>query len=345
MIASLVQEVAARLAVPRAEPADSFVLHAPLELLARRRLLDWVADVDRSTAEKHTAHHVAAIGEAWDACSAPAPAAEWPDVADLDVAGLAPAIAARTGAAAHAPIFLASIRAEAQLGNDTAGLWPMLGPLVRELDRHPDWRISWSDRTPPTGPGDPAALADVLADPPRLGRGESTFIHPMIDRAERVAAERLAPVLPADGDPAVWTPVILRTATASMLLDDPERAPYGWTHCLTLPLAVLQLADLIGPPAIWVAATHVHALRCSLAATPVVPDQVADLARPAGDLDRRVADLALAATRRHDAHVVKYSLAVIDAASLDPDASDLYLAAGERLLEWWDERGDGALDT
>ncbi len=345
MIASLVQDVAARLAVPRADPADSFVLHAPLELLARRRLLDRVADGDRSTAEQHAAHHVTAIGQTWEAFSAPAPTAEWPDVGDLDVAGLAPAVAARTGAAAHAPIFLASIRAEEELGNDTAALWPMLGPLVRELDRNPTWRMAWFDDAPPAGDGDPAALADALADPPHLGRGESTFIHPMIDRAEAANAERLAPVLPADGDPGCWGAVILRTAAASMLLDDPERAPYGWTHCLTLPLAVIQLADLIGPPAIWVAATHVHALRCSLAATSVAPAEVADLARPAADLDRRAADLALAATRRHDAHVVKYALAVIDAATLDPDAADLYLAAGERLLEWWDERGDAALDT
>ena len=41
--AALVGYVADRVREPREQPADSFVLHAPLELLARTALLPWVS--------------------------------------------------------------------------------------------------------------------------------------------------------------------------------------------------------------------------------------------------------------------------------------------------------------
>src|SRR5947209_8562587 len=40
--AELVAETATRMVVPRHDPADSFVLHAPLELVARTALLPFV---------------------------------------------------------------------------------------------------------------------------------------------------------------------------------------------------------------------------------------------------------------------------------------------------------------
>ena len=50
--------------------------------------------------------------------------------------------------------------------------------------------------------------------------------------------------------------------------------------------------------------------------------------------------LATMASRSHDAHRVKYTLACLDAASLDPTAQPLYLAAAASLNGWWIERGD-----
>ncbi|MBV9255094.1 MAG: hypothetical protein JO054_12755, partial [Actinobacteria bacterium] len=46
------------------------------------------------------------------------------------------------------------------------------------------------------------------------------------------------------------------------------------------------------------------------------------------------------ASRNHDAHRVKYTLACIDAAAADPEATPLYLAAAAYLNDWWDQRGD-----
>ena len=78
-----------------------------------------------------------------------------------------------------------------------------------------------------------------------------------------VARDLIAPTLPADL--AAAGAVILRVATQSMLQDDPTFAPYGWTHCLTLPQAVLSvrpwLADATRSTAI--AATYVVAFRAA----------------------------------------------------------------------------------
>ena len=66
------------------------------------------------------------------------------------------------------------------------------------------------------------------------------------------------------------------------------------------------------------------------------------------DLDRPVArrteitatSLATTASISHDAHLVKYTLACLDAAAADPRHRDLYLAAADHLHRWWEERGD-----
>jgi hypothetical protein len=53
-----------------------------------------------------------------------------------------------------------------------------------------------------------------------------------------------------------------------------------------------------------------------------------------------VSTLASCASVAHDAHLVKYTLACIDAASADPGAADLYLAAAAHLCGWWAVHGD-----
>ena len=49
------------------------------------------------------------------------------------------------------------------------------------------------------------------------------------------------------------------------------------------------------------------------------------------------------AALHHDAHLVKYTLACLDAAGADPDAARLFLAAAAFLSAWW-RRADGAND-
>jgi len=47
------------------------------------------------------------------------------------------------------------------------------------------------------------------------------------------------------------------------------------------------------------------------------------------------AALASAASAHHDAHVVKYTLACLDAADADPSHGRLHLAAAASLIGWW----------
>src|SRR5215207_9132270 len=61
--ADLLEAAAETLAVPRAAPADSFVLHAPLELMARGGLLPLVRPADRDGARQRL-HELATAYEA-----------------------------------------------------------------------------------------------------------------------------------------------------------------------------------------------------------------------------------------------------------------------------------------
>ena len=45
--------------------------------------------------------------------------------------------------------------------------------------------------------------------------------------------------------------------------------------------------------------------------------------------------LATVAATHHDAHLVKYTLACLDAAEADPSARRLHLAAAATLAGWW----------
>jgi hypothetical protein len=153
-----------------------------------------------------------------------------------------------------------------------------------------------------------------------------------------------------------------RVAAWSMLQDDPDRAPYGWSHCLSMPQAVLGIADSCSDPsdAIAVAATFVLGFRATLgrvaldpqwrperptrsdaaAALEVLdgsPAQAVALVWHAEPRDLRglIAALATRAAVHPDAHLAKYTLACFDAAAADPEAARLHLAAATFLSAWW----------
>ncbi|MEM7272311.1 MAG: hypothetical protein AAF547_04455 [Actinomycetota bacterium] len=380
----LIDAVGAVLAEPREGPADSFVLHAPLELAARARLLAATPtalrplarlrilsiaarfrtyeplgdrnDEPGETTPDEAADPVAALGAAVaggdlaavdrTACALLAAA---PRPAEV-TAGLAPSTVARTSAAGHAPILLASLAD----GSPDAARWlSQIRPLSRELARRPAWRIGWPDRQPPALTGttpDPDALFRALADPPRLGIPGSTFIHPtmhQVDAMDENGGATAAAVLGSMAGPEVpVTPAtaraVTRIAALSMVRDTIDHAPYGWTHCLTMPQAVLAIAPEVeagGGAALSVAATHVLGFRAALATATL--DRTDPLLRPVDDHDRRRrrGRLVAEAARRHDAHIAKYLLAVQHAADRDPAAEEVYLAAGEHLLAVWDDLG------
>jgi hypothetical protein len=393
--AELVRSVAADLSVPRADPADSFVLHAPLELLARATLLPLVTDDRRALArariadlgdrflasgpalEPGPAPRVDDFGSVAGAAAQLGAALRAGDLDAVDGAGwwlalnaeptqlravLAGPVLTSLAAAAHAPIFLHLFPRAA--ASTRVGATPVRG-LLREMGRHPTWQVSWIDDVPASGAEDPVELDRVLSEATDRGLGGSDFIQPTMDRVDstRVAAERLGPV--TGTATAEHARVLLRVAARSMLVDRSAAAPYGWTHCLTLPQAVTALADVVDPDrALRVAATEVLGFRAALGDRPVPatgflpggPDVPPDPGLPlevalgSGPTEAAGAAwhstvppatvraaLASAASAHHDAHVVKYTLACLDAADTDPSHGRLHLAAAASLIGWWSQ--------
>ncbi|MEO7428223.1 MAG: hypothetical protein ABIY48_02465, partial [Acidimicrobiales bacterium] len=368
--ADLVDATAATIAEPRAQAADSFILHAPLELLSRAALLPMV-EPNRREAARERLRSLADSFVAWGAAadSPPDGKSSFGSEADAlttlqaavaggeldDADGAAAWLADRLGAdelrsaladvvlpllsaAGHGSIFLYHLPRVAPRSADAAR---MLRSLVRELARNPGWDLSWFRTVPVPSPrlaGSPTDLAGELAQrlvrPPSPGHPGSDFIFPMMSLNERsglaqAALHDLVPHLPL----ADARRVLLRTAAQSMLQDDPTHAPYGWSHCLTMPQAALGVAASCAEPwhATAVAATYVLTFRAIQGGValdhtwtperPVAidlaevlgtdPHRAAATAFHAAPADRPAirASLASRAAAHHDAHLVKHTLA------------------------------------
>jgi hypothetical protein len=246
---------------------------------------------------------------------------------------IAESIVDSLAAAGHAPIGFHL------LGRVAGGALPatlLRGPL-REVARHPDWRITWFRTT--AEPAEPVSLPSALAAVPQLGRPGSDFIYPLMTQVERtgVGAEVLGPTLGNRLDPVVARRTLQRAAVWSMVHDDPTQAPYGWTHALTMPQAVMSLAGdgVEVRTAVAVAATFLAGFRAAHSLTPLGSLEPGF----AGDADS-VAELASYASAHHDAHLVKYTLACLHAASDDPAWRNEYLAAAGYLADWWRAAGE-----
>lgn len=382
--AQLVASVVAALTPPKIAAPSSFVLHAPLELLARAALLPHVAPAARPQARRQIAAigvryaHAGASAEAPNARfagDAAALAALLESLRDGDVQGvdaalcfllprvplwrlrsaLVDALAPCLGAAAHAPILLAALP---RVADRIAGVGGLLRAPLRTLAAASDQRLTWHlDLAEAAAPAEPArALVEALAAPPRLT--SSSLIAPTMLAVERSgdAARLLAgPVRALSARQAER--LLLRVAAQSMLHDDPAEAPYGWTHCLTLPQALLANADVANDAQalVAIAATQVLGFRATmgkvaldadaLAAPPstlrsqgATPTRAASEAfhTPAVARSELVTLLATRAALHPDAHLAKYTLACFDAAQRDPEAAALFLAAAACLGAWWD---------
>jgi hypothetical protein len=388
--AQLVAEVAAHLSIPRENPADSFVLHAPLELAARAALLPHVAPEQRERARTrlvsllvqfdHAGSPVAtvaadAFADLDHAATTLKAAIDRGELDDVDVAArwlgrtaspaelrrlLAADVLPRLAAAAHAPIFLYHLPRVAPRGEITGEL---VRGLARELGRYPDWRLHWiEERT--GGPASPAdALFDAIAATPPSEVPGSTFIFPLMSSVDAQIAPRSLAAVTAGHDVADRGRALLRAAAWSMLLEPDDHAPYGWSHCLTMPQAVLGVSGALDDPslALAVAATYVVGFRSPLAQRPLrprapeadgrlgVPDAI-DAGRAAATaavwhapdeaLGAIATELATRASTAHDAHLVKYTLACFDAAAADPSHRRLFLTAAASLAAWWVAHGD-----
>lgn len=356
--------------VPKATVANSFTLHAPLELMARVGLLghlppdrvdvglDGIARLVHDyrevgepvpepepvvvTSVPDAAADLAAALRSGDADRVDAVAAALlPLLGPWEAVGLlGPSIVTSLAAAGHTPIGLALL---ARLGNEPTGgvALPMTllrGPL-RSLAARPEWQLDWFEG--PAGGGDPGGLYDALRRLPRLGRPGSDFIHPLMSQVQDsgLAARALAPVLPlpnATGlDVVAASRTLTRVAAWSMIHDDPEQAPYGWSHSLTMPQGVMTLAGagVAARTAFAVAATFMAGFRTAHGQVDL-PARIDPGPLP----DATASELALAASRHEDAHLVKFTLACLHAADDDPTYRPLYLSAAAHLVDWWHAR-------
>lgn len=276
-------------------PASSFVLHAPLELLARARLLPQVDPRRRRAARLRLLSLVAGYEQAGEplaqprgerglglglgqACAELRGAIGRGELEEVDA--LAPQIASRAsaeeigqalaesvvdalGAAGHANIFLDLAR------GPVAGASPgLLWPLARELAKAPGRAMTGVLAVRAGG----AALevAHALARLEPIGPSGAFGIAAMVEHAEArgAIAQLLEEVGPAMADaPSATGRQLLRCAAQTMLQGPPDQAPYGWTHSLTLPQAALAQAQHLDDPtrAVAVAAAYVAAHWVSLA--------------------------------------------------------------------------------
>lgn len=390
---ALVDAVAGAITPPKIKPSSSFLLHAPLELTARARLLRLTPPQARAKARRRIAEIATRYAiegpeiepvvvrrfyggerQALDALTAAVPAGDTTEVdgalawllvqapVSALIAGIADAVMPALGAAAHAPILLAMFLREPGLGEAYGAL---LRAPVRYLALEGASRLTW-----PTSAAAARAAADgdltaVLVSPPHV-ESPSPFIAPTMKAVEAGGlAERLlaGPTERLSLEDAERS--LLRVAARSMLRDDPRRAPYGWTHCLTMPQGVLTLATVASDrrAAIRVAATHVLGFRATLGKAdldlqrPPSPPARTDLAGASPDEAASIAfhtaadksgplraALVTRAVAHADAHLAKYTLACFDAAAGDREAAPLYLAAAAYLGAWWDANPDAGFD-
>ena len=363
--AQLVAAVAAAITPPKADEPSSFVLHAPLELLTRAALLPHVAPAARPLARRRIASigvryaHAGAEVEAPrrdHASDAHALAALVDSLRNADPAGadaalcfllprvplwrlraaLVDEVVPLLGAAAHAPILLAALPRVADRIADVGGLLRApLRTLAAAAGERLTWHCGLAAPAPPLAPADAAeALFEVLTAPPHL-QSEPSIAATLraVERSGDAARLLAGPVYAMS--PQAAERVLLRVAALSMLQDDPAHAPYGWTHCLTLPQALLANADVASDvqALVAVAATHVLGFRATQGAVALKAG-----ALPAAAPGALTTALATHAALHPDAHLAKYTLACLDAAARDAEAAPLFLSAAAWLGAWWERK-------
>ena len=356
----LVSAVAAAITAPKQRPPSSFALHAPLELLARAALLPRVAPSARDLARQQIAAIASRYAAEGPEITLLSPTFATPRHAqeallaalrDGDADGcngalefllkalplwqlraaLVDVLTPQLGAAAHTPILLAALP---RFVHAIPGLGGLLHAPLRSVARQADLQLTWHTQPSPEG-GTDADPADILwqrlAQVPAWALA-STAIAPTLLAVQNngMAARLLAGPCQTLTVPQAQR-VLLRLAALSMLQDTPQHAPYGWTHCLSLPQAVLANADASRDPQalVAIAATHVLAFRATLG---TVALEVSDVI---ADPQISVTALASHAATHPDAHLAKYTLACLDAADNDLQAAPLFLAAAAHLGRWW----------
>ena len=346
------------LSVPRTVE-NSFTLHAPLELSARLDLLDSVPERLRGLARLRIlglARGYLATGEAVPPAESAgsgsaaddlellveAISGADPDGADAAAVGLATrltagelavaaagALVTTMGAAGHAPILLAAYRR-----SPDTDLRPFRGTARRlavgaDLDVAPEW-MSPPGRETGSVEGFSAALGRVTSGGPA-----PWGIFGWVSAAGQAGVMAGIPRL-VDDDIDAGFRALFRVAALSMLGDDPEVAPYGWSHALTIPVGIREVLDLHQRrrEALDVATLVVAGVRHAHGRVAVSGPGSAVAPEPDGPPIEE-SELVGAACIGFDGHLVKYVQACRTAAQFDPEGRDLYLRAADHLVRWW----------
>ncbi len=397
---TLIEAVIDVIAQPKLAAPSSFALHAPLDLLARGRLLPWVDVSARDLARRRIAEiatRYAASGEeiiaapcrflndectitalktamitgdataAHNAVNFLASATSVANDVSVERANdirraLMDWVVPQLGAAGHAPILFAALPWAARtLANAMRLLCAPVYYLARSSAGQMDWLDSsafanvplGSTSTEVQGGNDPVhALWCALRAPSAIKAPSSSIAPTLLASQSQMVADRAfvracASITAADAER-----VILRTAALSMLHDDPDEAPYGWTHCLTLPQAVLQNRDVASDhrTVVAMAASYVYAFRSTLGSTALVDEQLAAVSTDLEPISvknshEQIYQLATNAAIHRDAHLAKYTLACFDAVATDPTAHTLYVSAAQRLYDLWAKRASARART
>ena len=191
--ALLIQSVAAAIATPKAEASSSFLLHAPLELLARAWLLPYVSGDKRDNARRRIAE--IAVRYAGEGTEVETPPRDYATVdsalvellgalraGDVDTvdgtllflqprvplerlrAAVAEEIIPALGAAGHAPILLMELAGAVRYGCASVGA--LLRAPLRAVALEADWRLTWMDSVDSLAVHHEASLFESLVAPP-----------------------------------------------------------------------------------------------------------------------------------------------------------------------------------
>jgi hypothetical protein len=366
---------------------NSFLLHAPLELLARLALLPGVERAHCDEARRRIAEiavRYANDGEELDVAprdfeSVGAARASLLEAmvsggrAEADAAlcyllqheslpriarELFDPIATSYGAAGHAPILLAELQ---RVAGRYVGVGQLLRAPLRYLVSQSNVALPWVDRHSAHrvegAANEPASLWQAFAQPESISVPDHSIATELLAPEKLGRYERdLGAFSFADTD--AIERVLLRAAAHSMLQDDAKQAPYGWTHCMTLPLALMtNTLHSRNPQRVTaMAAAEVYAFRATMGKTRLsdtwkpeppkhreliaaTPNEAASIAFHASREERwaLLSKLTMFAATHRDAHLAKYTLACFDAAARDPDCESLYFAAAAYLGAWWRE--------
>jgi hypothetical protein len=361
--AQLVRATAEAIGRPKANRSSSFTLHAPMELLARAALLPLTPFEHRDGVRCRIAAIAAeyAEGDEIEAPTTPFDSQQHaeealleglrsgaPDLADAAVVFLAKHTSVRAiraliadqvapclGAAAHVPILLASLPDACAAYGDLSVL---LRAPVRALAAESWARLTWLDQIDETGSG-ADTLFETLAAPEPVDSPSVFIIPTMLVVEANGRAARLLGQATRDLSPDDAAIQLARIAALSMLQDDPAHAPYGWSHCLTMPQGALALARSARDPrrGVRAAATYALGFRATLAKV-----RLQDWTPSGAEPD--LAELVARAAPHPDAHLAKYTLSCLIAAAEDPSARALYLAAADYLGKWWEANPDAGFD-